>query len=315
MSTEAFFAKTFVVIFPRIDSNLPFASLSPYPPIPEGPYPPIAEFVMEQWNGYLKDDVAIIDGSTGLTRTFAEYYHSTRHMAGALKYDLDITEESCVALYCPNHVEYLPVSLAVSLCGAKLTPINPMYKADEIVVILDRSHTSVLVTHKVGLETALEAAKNAKTVKHVVVITDDEDEPVPEGTIHLALLKSCGSPLDGTSHKVHEKVDWHPYLLPYSSGTTGLPKGVVLTHKNIVANLLQCEEVEGLAFPLVCCTVYSCDCLFEGNIGVFSLVHSSFTSGPQTHFAIAVLSYLRLSRVHVVLRVARTASDYHVGTL
>lgn len=230
--------------------------ISPYPSIPEGPYPPIAEFVMEQWEpmgGYLeRDRIACIDGSTGLTRTFDEYYHSTRHIAGALKHDFGITEESCVALYCPNHVDYLPVSLAVSLCGAKLTPINPMYKPDEVSLILDRSHTSVLITHKVGLETALEAAKNSKTVKHVVVITDDDDEPIPEGTVNLSLLKSCGTPVDGTSHEVHESVDWHPYLLPYSSGTTGLPKGVVLTHKNIVANLLQCEEVEGLAFPLVC---------------------------------------------------------------
>jgi acyl-CoA synthetase (AMP-forming)/AMP-acid ligase II len=269
---------------------------------------------MEQWNGYLKDDVACIDGSTGLTRTFDDYYHSTRHMAGALKYDFDIAEESCVALYCPNHVDYLPISLAVSLCGAKLTPINPLYKAEEMCVILDRSHTSVLITHKVGLEMALEAAKNAKTVKHVVVITDDEGEAIPEGTINLALLKQCGKPVDGTSHDVHEKVDWHPYLLPYSSGTTGLPKGVVLTHKNIVANLLQCEEVEGLAFPLVCCAMYPCDCVSSNGMHVLTVPDCLF-SEPQTHFAIAILSHLRLSRVLVVLCMAGTASDYHVGTL
>jgi len=144
------------------------------------------------------------------------------------------------------------VSLAVSLCGAKMTPINPMYKAEEMTVILDRSRTSVLITHKVGLDAALKAAKNSKTVKHVVVITDEVDEPIPEGTVNLELLKECGKAVDGTHHEVHENVDRHPYLLPYSSGTTGLPKGVVLTHKNIVANLMQCEEVEGLAFPLVC---------------------------------------------------------------
>lgn len=228
---------------------------SPYPPIPEGPYPPIAEFVMEKWpqvGGIIeRDRVACIDGSTGLSRTFDDYYEATQHIAGSLKEDFDISEESCVALYCPNHVDYLPISLAVSLCGAKLTPINPMYKTDEMVVILDRSHTSVLITHKVGLETALEAAKKSKTVKHVVVVTDDEDEAVPEGTVNLSLLKRCGAPVNQTAHKVHESVDWHPYLLPYSSGTTGLPKGVVLTHKNIVANLLQCDEVEGLAFPIV----------------------------------------------------------------
>ncbi len=158
---------------------------------------------MKEWDatsgGYLAGDrVAIIDGSTGLERTFADYYHNTRHIAGALQHDFNITEESCVALYAPNHVDYLPVCLAVSLCGAKLTPINPLYKAEEVRVILDRSKSSVLIAHKVGLETALEAAKNSKTIKHVVVITDDEYEPIPEGTINLSLLKECGSPSKGS---------------------------------------------------------------------------------------------------------------------
>jgi long-subunit acyl-CoA synthetase (AMP-forming) len=57
--------------------------------------------------------------------------------------------------------------------------------------------------------------------------------------------------MDGTIRLVHESDDPHPYLLPYSSGTTGHPKGVMLTHENVVANLLQLEEIEDLAFPSV----------------------------------------------------------------
>lgn len=208
---------------------------------------------MENWapKGYLKDQVAIVDGSTGLERTFGDYYESTRRIAGALKDDLGVHEESTVALFSPNHVDYLPISLAVSLTGAKLTPMNPMYTSAEVATILDASRSSVCIAHASRLDTALEAVKSSKTVKHVVVITDDEGDPVPEGTISLALLKNCGSPMDGTIRLVHESDDSHPYLLPYSSGTTGHPKGVMLTHANIVANLLQMEEVEDLAFPSV----------------------------------------------------------------
>jgi 4-coumarate--CoA ligase len=208
---------------------------------------------MENWSpkGYLRDQVAIVDGSTGLERTFGDYYESTRRIAGALKDDLGINEASTVALFSPNHVDYLPISLAVSLTGAKLAPINPLYTSAEVAAILDASRSSVCITHASRLDTALEAVKSSKTVKHVVIITDNEDDPVPEGTISLALLKNFGSPMDESIRLVHESDDSHPYLLPYSSGTTGHPKGVMLTHENIVVNLLQLEEVEDLAFPSV----------------------------------------------------------------
>jgi 4-coumarate--CoA ligase len=208
---------------------------------------------MQHWapNGYLRNQVAIVDGSTGLQRTFGDYYKTTRNIAGSLTQDFGIHEESTVALYSPNHVEYLPISIAVSLTGAKLAPINPMYTSEELATILNASRSSVLIAHASRSDMALEAVKNSKTVKHVVIITEDEDDPVPEGTINLAILKNYGSPMDETIRLVHESDESHPYLLPYSSGTTGHPKGVMLTHENIVANLLQLEEVEDLAFPSV----------------------------------------------------------------
>jgi len=223
---------------------------SPFPNIPEGPYPPLYEFVSENWlphDGYLDEKVAIIDGSTGLQRTFRDYYETTGGLAGALRYDFDITENSCVALFSPNHVDYAPIVLAVALCGAKVTPVNPMYTHIELEKVLERSRSSVLMAHTSTLETALTAAKNVKTVKHVVVLTDN-GEPVPDGTIDLDYLRKHGQAFDSTVHEIHRKTATHPVCLPYSSGTTGLPKGVCLTHTNLVANLLQMEVVEGVPF-------------------------------------------------------------------
>jgi 4-coumarate--CoA ligase len=162
---------------------------------------------------------------------------------------MHITEDSTVAMYCPNHVDYLPVALAVSLCGAKMTPINPLYTASELEGVLDLSRSSVLFVHTSRLDVALETAKKSKYVKHVVVITDD-GEAVPEGTINLDSLRhDDGIPMTETIQFQHRETASHPFLLPYSSGTTGLPKGVVLSHSNIVANLLQCDAVEGIGFP------------------------------------------------------------------
>jgi 4-coumarate--CoA ligase len=208
---------------------------------------------MSNWKGcggYLGDKVAIIDGSTGMQRTYYDFYNATCGLAGSLKYDLGVDEKACVCLFAPNHVDYLPVTLAVGLCGAKITPVNPLYKVDELQVILDRSKSSVLIAHVSTLDVALEAAKNAKYIQYVVVMTEN-DEALPEFVITLDSIKEHSQAFDKTIRELHPNTDHHPYMLPYSSGTTGLPKGVCLTHGNLTANLLQLEEIEGMAFGLV----------------------------------------------------------------
>ena len=85
---------------------------SPYPPVPEGPYLPMAEWVMQHWkahnqDGFLSEQPAIRDISTNLVRSFDDYYNTTTLVGGFLKEELDLEEDQCVALYCPNHVDYL----------------------------------------------------------------------------------------------------------------------------------------------------------------------------------------------------------------
>lgn len=229
---------------------------SPFPPIPSGPYPPLYEFLTTNWKphgGFLHDNkVAIIDGTTNMTRTFADYYETAGSLAAALHDDMGIHENSTVAIYSPNHVDYLPAALAVSLCGAKLTPINPLYTQQELEVVLQKSRSTVLVVHTSKLEVALQVVQSKQTpVKHVIVITDEHlDHALPAETVPLSALRHHKHAFHETIHAVHRSTALHPFLLPYSSGTTGLPKGVCLTHENIVANLLQCDEVEGMAFPV-----------------------------------------------------------------
>ena len=228
-------------------------SVRPFPPIDDGPYPPIYEFVTSHWKphgGYLGEQhVAMVDGSTGLTRTFDDYYQTAQGLAYTLQHDMQVHEDSCVALYCPNHVDYAPMALGVALVGARMTPINPLYTATELEMVLVKSRSSVLLVHESKLELALETIKSCPRVKHVIVVTDDPNQAVPEGTLRLSdLHHNKQHPMHTTSHEIHHKTETHPVLLPYSSGTSGAPKGVCLTHSNIVANLLQIEQAEGLAF-------------------------------------------------------------------
>ena len=254
-----FVARTFSSTLPAADGQLAdrcdlHVLSSPFAPISIQKNEPVPEFVMSSWKGAggnLGDEVAIIDGSTGMQRTYNDFYEATCGLAGSFKYDLGVEEKSSACLFAPNHVDYLPVTLAVGLCGAKLTPVNPLYKKDELQIILDRSRSTVLIAHINMLDVALEAARDSKYVKHVVAMTEHGEASPVEGVESLDSIKKHNRAFGITIREHHPEISHHPYLLPYSSGTTGLPKGVCLTHANMVANLLQCEEVEGPTIEMV----------------------------------------------------------------
>lgn len=287
---------------------------SPYPPIPEGPYPPVAEFVMQDWKdfdeekGHLAHQTAIRDYHTGLTRTFSDYYDIATKVAAVLKEDFALKEDQCAAIYCPNHVDYAPVSLAVSMCGAKMTPINPMYTKNEIATVLQKSRSSVLFVHTHLLETALEAVKECPRINQVVVITD-HDENIPEGTMKLSdLLKDDNKRLTRTEQHMHHETHSHPFLLPYSSGTTGQPKGVCLSHENIVVNLHQFQEVEGLAFGSV-----SWKFIIFIVEPLYLLAHkkkNSLALESKIDFSSSIFPYLRLYALYDSLCLERTRNTY-----
>ena len=234
-----------------------FVVTSPYLPIkcPDSYCPPLAEFITKDWipGGHLGDKIACVDGSTGMSRTFNDYRTISSNIAAAL-HDWFGSDDNnlTVALFSGNHIDYLPIVLGISLVGAKVTPVNPLFTSRELKHILKESRTSVLICHKDQVAVALDATNNNNMIKHIVVITDGGDEnSVPEGTISLDSINSQYNSVffTETVKHVHPYVATHPVVLPYSFGTTGPSKGVSLTHKNIVTNLLQLEAIEAPDFP------------------------------------------------------------------
>ncbi|KAL7513187.1 hypothetical protein ACHAXN_010231 [Cyclotella atomus] len=208
--------------------------------------PTCESFPLKSINDQLYDDVTPLPSRL----------HRRHNIASALRFEYVLQPNETVALLSPNNIDYLPICLAVAMCGSKLTPLNPLCTESEVTTILDRSSSKILFTHAKLLPVALGAVAKSKTVKHIVVIPDvAKDTDLPSGSVDLQSLAGYkhAPNLTESVNEVHDHVkdvDNHPWLLPYSSGTTGLPKGVCLSHGNMIANLLQLDEVEGMVFPI-----------------------------------------------------------------
>lgn len=166
----------------------------------------------------------LIDGPTGRSYTGAQFMGAVKSLAGGLD-ARGMGAGKCVALMLPNIPEYCIAFHGVAWAGGTVTTINPTYTAHEVNHQLRDASADTLVTIEMFLDTAREAIKGTG-VTQIVVIGD-----APEGTVAFSDL--MGTPM---AEQAPVDVADHVVALPYSSGTTGLPKGVMLTHQNLVVN-------------------------------------------------------------------------------
>ncbi|KAJ5783019.1 hypothetical protein N7457_004793 [Penicillium paradoxum] len=146
-----------------------------------------------------------------------------------------------LALYTPNSIDTPVVMWGTHWAGGVVSPANPAYTVHELAFQLKNGGATVLVTQLPHLEAAKAAAKQAGIPESRILLIGDELDP--EGKIkHFTSIR----PTTGASYQqtmVNPEKDLA--FLVYSSGTTGMPKGVMLSHRNIVANSLQLAASEG----------------------------------------------------------------------
>ena len=171
-------------------------------------------------------DIVLTDGPTGRSLTAQDFMDQVKSLAGGLS-EKGFGAGKTVALMSPNLPEYCVIFHAVAWAGGTITTINPTYTASEVTHQLNDSGADLLITIPAFLESAQSGAKGT-SVEQVVVIGEAEGaEPL---SAYFGPSLAAQVPVD---------LDTHSVVLPYSSGTTGLPKGVRLSHRNLVVNVDQ----------------------------------------------------------------------------
>jgi long-subunit acyl-CoA synthetase (AMP-forming) len=191
--------------------------------------------------GERSDDVAIRTKADAFTITWGELQERVDALAGGLA-KLGVGRGETVALMLSNRPEFHLCDLAAMMLGATPFSIYNTYSPEQISYLLGDAEARVLICEQQYLPQVLEARSDSPQLEHVIVIDGD----APEGTLALSDVEGSNRGFD-VEASVAELRSSDVLTLIYTSGTTGPPKGVQLTHRNLLAAVEGLDEL--IEFP------------------------------------------------------------------
>jgi acyl-CoA synthetase (AMP-forming)/AMP-acid ligase II len=191
----------------------------------------LTQLILESAGRY-KDKAALVEGTTGRTITYGQLAERIERAATSL-HARGFRKGDCLAIFSPNLPEYAIAFHAAARLGGIITTINPLYTDEEVAHQLKDAGARFLVTIPQLLDKAREAVAQDTCVEEIFVFGK------AEGAAAFDSLYETEAVAPEVLINAREDL----CALPFSSGTTGLPKGVMLTHYNLVSNMCQMEHM------------------------------------------------------------------------
>lgn len=213
---------------------------------------------------YLKDSAQafpdkVVISFMGKTLTFKELYESSLKLANYLK-DLGIGKNDRVAIMLPNCPQSVITYYGILIAGGIVVQTNPLYTERELSYQLKDSGAKVIMTLDI-LFPRVKRVQKETDVEHIFVTAIKDYLPFPKNLIYPFIQKKQYGIVVKVEHEqnhhllthilassnlteieVEVDIDEDLALLQYTGGTTGFPKGVMLTHKNLISNVLMCSS-------------------------------------------------------------------------
>ncbi|CAK8535570.1 unnamed protein product [Lathyrus sativus] len=177
----------------------------------------------------------LIHAPTGKLYTYSEVQLTSRKVASGFN-KLGIQQGDVIMILLPNSPEFVFSFLAASYLGAIATSANPFFTAPEIEKQAKASNAKLIITQACYCDKIKELLNNTDHRKLVLIDSTADDD---NNNVHFSTLTDADEK-DLPEAKIHPD---DVVALPYSSGTTGLPKGVMLTHRGLVTSIAQ--QVDG----------------------------------------------------------------------
>jgi len=222
-----------------------FANPTPLPHIPDDLT--IPQFMLREVTGRPQRPSNVpffIEDATGRQVSYEEAHRRTSALANALSLKHNIGAGDVVCVFSPNHIDYAPVVWAIHTLGAVVTPANPSYTADELKHQMETAQARLIFSHPVGFKTAATVVQALSLVSGVtspIVLFDAGQKPSDsvDSIEDLVLFgKSYVENFEAIRFKPGEARETLAFL-SFSSGTTGKPKAVKISHYSVIANIIQ----------------------------------------------------------------------------
>lgn len=239
--------------------------------------------------------------SMGKTMTYAEIDECSTRFAAYLQNDLNLKKGDRIAIMLPNVLQYPVVMFGALKAGLIVVNVNPLYTADELTHQMKDSGSETLVVLANFALTAQKAAQNVPCLKNIIITYIGDFLSLSRAWVmHLALkyyykkIPDWNIPNAVMLKDALKKGRSHAFIPPkihntdiaflqYTGGTTGVSKGAVLTHRNIISNLQQAdawfkdllvpgEEIIITALPLYHIFSLTANCMLFTRLGSLNVL-------------------------------------------